>query len=208
MGGTSCGTRRRGAARRAALPFPGARERSSTMKASGTVSGAGGVGSGPGPPRRVERGHGSAPCGAGQHGGGTASARRVAKARGPELPAQRGVAWLRSGRYVVPMSRGLPGRRRDGAVPAAPGGKQAGSAAAPGLILSVLTRASCFSAERVQSHRALPSYPEMSNPTAVSDADLRSQSRCCQVPLLVLRVSAEEDEEVFWGDRVLRAGMD
>lgn len=58
----------------------------------------------------------------------------------------------------------------------------------------------------VQGGRAVPADAEMRHSSAVPHADLRPQPRGCQVPVLVLRVPAEEDEEVFGRDRVLRAG--
>ena len=59
----------------------------------------------------------------------------------------------------------------------------------------------------VQGGGALLAHPEVPHTTAVPNAHLRTQPCGGQVPLLVLRVTAEEDEEVIRGDRVLWAGI-
>lgn len=58
----------------------------------------------------------------------------------------------------------------------------------------------------VQGGWAMPAHAEVHDPSSIPHAHLRSQPCCRQVPVLVLRFSAEEDEEVFWRDRVLRPG--
>lgn len=58
----------------------------------------------------------------------------------------------------------------------------------------------------VQGGWALLAHAEMHDPSSVPHADLRSEPCRRQVPILVLRLSAEEDEEVFWRDCVLWTG--
>lgn len=52
----------------------------------------------------------------------------------------------------------------------------------------------------------MPAHAEMHDSSSVPHADLRSEPCRRQVPLLVLRFSAEEDEEVFRRNCVLWPG--
>lgn len=52
----------------------------------------------------------------------------------------------------------------------------------------------------------MPAHAQVHDASPLPHADLRSEPCCRQVPVLVLRFSAEEDEEVFWRDCVLWPG--
>ena len=62
-------------------------------------------------------------------------------------------------------------------------------------------------ASGVQGGGVLHTKPKMPHTTTVPYENLCTQLCGGQVPLLVLCVAAEEDEEVIWGDCGLRAGV-
>lgn len=61
-------------------------------------------------------------------------------------------------------------------------------------------------ASGVQSHWAPAALCQESRPSSVPDEDLCPQPRRGQIPLLVLRLPAEKDEEGVWRNRLLRPG--
>lgn len=65
----------------------------------------------------------------------------------------------------------------------------------------------CLSASGVQGGGALLANPKMPHAATVPNANLCAQPCGGQVPVLVLCVTAEEDEEVIRGNCVLRAGV-
>lgn len=145
----------------------------------------------------------------GQYGGG-APARRVRgdrhrPGRRAALPASRSSASPREPRgprcgSSPPGPRAFVLRRAGRLSPRCP---------LRGRAVRSATHASIFrlpAAAGVQGGRALSAHAEMQDSSALPDADLRSEPRCRQVPVLVLRLSAEEDEKVVWRDCVLWPG--
>lgn len=135
--------------------------------------------------------------------------------RGPHIWAPGAV---RLGRRSLSFSLGWPAlaaeltRGAGGSVRGGAGsGRRGGGSVAPGPAARVDSRRwrpvfPLVPAAGVQGGWAMPAHAEMHDSSSLPHADLRSKPCCRQIPVLVLRFSAEEDEEVFWRDCVLWPG--